>query len=71
MLGKFSDGKTGAAGAATVRRTASCYLEPPALPDVWREQLDSLVAHAGHNTPGCADCLRLAQVVRLLMRPFE
>jgi hypothetical protein len=48
-----------------------CYLAASALPDVLCEQMDFLLAHAGHNLDGCADCLRLAQVVRILMRPFE
>jgi hypothetical protein len=58
-------------GATAVRAVSPCYLAAPALPDVLNEQMSYLLAHAGHNMPGCADCLRLAQVVRLLMRPFE
>jgi hypothetical protein len=42
-----------------------------ALPDVLNEQMSYLLEHAGHNTAGCSDCQRLAQVVRLLMQPFE
>ena len=57
--------------AAVVRATSPCYLAMPALSDVLDEQFSYLLAHAGHNTEGCRDCLRLAQVLRLLMRPFE
>lgn len=72
MTGNRSNGRAGIAGPAEAFRAQStCYLKAAPLPDVWREQLDSLAAHAGHNSPGCAECLRLAQVVRILMRPFE
>ncbi len=57
--------------AATVRAASPCYLAAPELTDVLYEQMDYLLAHAGHNTAGCADCARLAKVVRVLMQPFE
>ena len=56
---------------AAVGAPSPCYLETPTLPDVLNEQMSYLLAHAGHNTPGCADCQRLSEVVRVLMRPFE
>lgn len=48
-----------------------CYLQKPELADVLNEQMTYLLAHVGHNTAGCGDCARLAQVVVLLMRPFD
>ena len=57
--------------AEAVLAAAPCYLAAPALPDVLSEQMSYLIGHAGHNAAGCADCQRLAQVVRILMRPFE
>jgi hypothetical protein len=71
MMPTHSDLSTGSTGAAAVRAMAPCYLAAPALPDVLQEQMAYLLDHAGHNSAGCADCQRLAQVVRLLMRPFE
>jgi hypothetical protein len=72
MTGNHGDWTMGGTQRApSARGLPRCYLEPAALSDVWREQVDSLVAHAGHNTPGCSECLRLAQVLRILMRPFE
>ena len=71
MIANHSDVRAKSGAAASVRPVSTCYLESPALPDVLNEQMSYLLAHAGHNTAGCADCLRLAQVVRLLMRPFE
>jgi hypothetical protein len=62
---------TGTPAVRAARILSHCYVEPASLADVWREQMDSLVAHAGHNAPGCSECLRLAQMVRILMRPFE
>ncbi len=71
MMAKHSDFSdyTGAAGAG--RAVSPCYLAAPALPEVLNEQMSYLLTHAGHNTAGCSDCVRLAQVVRLLMQPFE
>jgi len=57
--------------AGVVQATSLCYRPMPALSDVLDEQLSYLLAHAGHEAEGCRDCLRLAQVVQLLMRPFE
>jgi hypothetical protein len=57
--------------AAAVRASSPRYLAAAELPDVLNEQLDYLLDHAGHHAAGCADCARLAEVVRLLMRPFE
>ena len=57
--------------AAAVQAASTCYLEAPALSDVLTEQMSYLLDHAGHNTPECPDCVRLAEVVRLLMKPFE
>jgi len=54
-----------------VQATPRCYLAAPALADILNEQMSYLLAHAGHDKADCVDCLRLAQVVRLLMRPFE
>jgi hypothetical protein len=72
MTGKHIDLPGKSTGAAAAARDASLrYLATPALPDVLHEQVDFLVAHASHNIPGCAECLRLTQVVRILMRPFE
>ena len=71
MTGNHSDVTAKTTGEAVVRGVSPCYLATPALPDVLGEQMDFLLAHAGHNSAGCADCLRLTQVVRILMRPFE
>ncbi len=72
MIANHSDLLTQSTGAAAaVQAVSPCYLAAPALPEVLKEQMSYLLAHAGHNTKGCPDCLRLAQVVRLLMRPFE
>ena len=57
--------------AAAVRPASPCYLAAPALPEVLHEQIAFLLAHDGHNTAGCSECLRLAQLVRILMRPFD
>jgi hypothetical protein len=53
------------------RKTAVCYLPIPDPRDVLREQLAYLIEHLGHNVPTCVGCVRLAQVKRLLMQPFE
>ena len=58
-------------GGAAVRAASSCYLASPELPDVLYEQMAYLLDHSGHNTPDCAECRRRAELVRLLMRPFE
>ncbi|HTX36709.1 MAG TPA: hypothetical protein VME43_16890 [Bryobacteraceae bacterium] len=72
MIANHSDLPAKSTGAAaTASAVSPCYLAAPALPDVLNEQMAFLLEHAGHNAAGCADCLRLAQVVRLLMRPFE
>jgi|HubBroStandDraft_1064217.scaffolds.fasta_scaffold678261_2 hypothetical protein len=71
MMAKHSDSPAQPTGVAAVRGLSSCYLAAPALHDVLNEQMAYLLAHAGHNTAGCADCLRLAKIVGLLMRPFE
>ena len=72
MMPRNSDLTINSSGAAVaVRPTSPCYLAAPALSDIVNEQLSYLLAHAGHDHACCADCLRLAQVVRLLMRPFE
>jgi len=57
--------------AAAVRPASPRYLEAAELPDVLTEQLRYLLDHAGHKLPGCAECARLKEVVRLLMKPFE
>ncbi|MGO9260007.1 MAG: hypothetical protein ACLQU1_27395 [Bryobacteraceae bacterium] len=72
MTGNHTDLPAKSTGAAAaVQAVSPCYLAAPALPDVLCEQMEFLLAHAGHNSAGCADCLRLAQIVRILMRPFE
>jgi hypothetical protein len=72
MISNHTDSTAKSTGAAAaVRAVSPCYLAAPPLPDVLTEQLEFLLGHAGHNAAGCAECLRLAQVVRLLMRPFE
>jgi hypothetical protein len=72
MTGNHIDVPAKSTGAApAVRGVSPCYLAVPALPDVVGEQMEFLLSHAGHNSAGCADCLRLAQVMRILMRPFE
>jgi len=71
MTADHSDLRRQSTAETTVRHVSNCYQAAPALPDVLNEQMSYLLAHAGHNTAGCTDCLRLAQVVRLLMRPFE
>jgi len=72
MMPIYHDPSAGSAGsAAAVQAASSCYLEAPALSDVLNEQMSYLLAHAGHNQAGCSDCIRLAEVVRLLMKPFE
>ena len=71
MIGNHSDLQTAeTAVVAAPRTTTPCYLEPAALPDVLYEQMDYLLAHAGHDEPGCSDCLRLKQVVNTLMQPL-
>jgi hypothetical protein len=69
-----STGEPGRSGAADAP-ARSCYIAPPDLPEVLREQMSYLLAHdahhAGHNAASCGECLRLAQLVRLLMQPFE
>jgi len=57
--------------AAAVRPVSPCYVAAPALPDILNEQMLYLLGHADHNKAGCSDCVRLGQVVQLLMRPFE
>lgn len=57
--------------AVAVRASSPRYLEPADMSDVLNEQLSYLLDHAGHHAAGCADCARYAEVVRLLMRPFE
>ena len=72
MMPINSDGSANSSGAAAAVRASSFhYLEAADLPDVLSEQLSYLLDHAGHHAAGCADCARLAEVVRLLMRPFE
>lgn len=72
MIGNYSDLQVAETALVEAPRpTTSCYLEPAALPDVLYEQMDYLLAHAGHDEPGCSDCLRLRQVVSALMRPFD
>jgi len=72
MIADYGDWFTKSNGAAEAVQAASpCYLAVPALPDVLNEQMEYLIGHAGHNAAGCADCQRLTEVVRLLMRPFE
>jgi len=72
MISDHSDSRVQSTGAAAaIRPVSPCYQAAADLPDVLSEQLEFLLGHAGHNAAGCADCLRLAQVVRLLMRPFE
>jgi len=57
--------------AAAVRPASPRYLKAAELPEVLTEQFEYLLDHAGHNKPGCAECARLQEVVRLLMKPFE
>jgi hypothetical protein len=72
MLANHSDLQANSTGAApAVQAVSPCYLAAPALPDVLNEQMEFLLAHVGHNTAGCADCVRLEQVRRILMRPFD
>lgn len=71
MTANRSDLPATTGAAAAVRAASPCYLATPPLPDVLHEQMDFLLAHEGHNTAGCSDCLRLAQLVRILMRPFD
>jgi hypothetical protein len=74
--GDFSARSTGVPGrsGAAAARARSCYVAPPDLPEVLQEQMSYLLAHdvqnAGHNAAGCGECMRLAQLVRLLMEPF-
>ena len=70
MIGKRSGWKA-ESGAETTPAVPSCYISASPLPDIWHEQLNILASHASHNAPACPDCQRLAQVVRILMRPFE
>ncbi len=73
--GDFSGRSTTTGTGAAAARARSCYIAPPALPEVLQEQMSYLLAHdahkAGRNAAGCGECLRLAQLVRLLMQPFE
>jgi hypothetical protein len=73
MIANRSDlpAKSSKAAAAAVQALSPCYLAAPALPEVLEEQMAFLLAHEGHNTAGCSECLRLAQLVRILMRPFD
>ena len=71
MTAIHSDLPAGPIGPAAVRGASRCYVASAALPDVLNEQMSYLLDHAGHNVAGCSDCQRLAQVVHLLMQPFE
>lgn len=54
-------------------KSGSCYVDPPpSVMEVMREQMEFLVAHVGpacHRS--CAECARLEQVKRYLLRPFD
>jgi hypothetical protein len=62
-----SDPEKGAAQAVQ----EPCSPAKPILADVLREQMEFLLAHAGHNSPYCEDCLRLQSVIEILMQPFR
>lgn len=51
---------------------SGCYLVQPSPMEVMREQLEYLLQHDDSNCyRGCADCQRLDQVKRFLLRPFD
>jgi len=71
MIANHSDLPAKPARAAAGRGVSTCYVEAPALPDVLHEQISYLLGHANHKSDGCPECLRLGEVTRLLMRPFD
>jgi hypothetical protein len=51
--------------------TRKSFSEPAPLIDVLFDQLEYLVSHMDHGCPpGCPDCSRLEQIVKLLLLPF-
>jgi len=51
--------------------TRKSFTEPAPLIDVLFDQLEYLVSHMDHQCPpGCPDCSRLEQIVKLLLLPF-
>ena len=61
------------AGPYPVAKRGCCYVEPPpSTMEVMQEQMQYLFAHASSACPpGCAECARLDQVRRCLLRPFD
>lgn len=45
--------------------------QKPTTADVLREQFESLIEHAEHEHSPCRSCIRLEEVARALMKPFE
>ena len=61
----------GGARAATHRRKAGCYVALAPLLEVMEDQIHYLIGHAARQClPGCADCARLEEAKRCLLRPF-
>jgi len=61
----------GGAGAASRHRTIGCYVARAPLLEVMEDQVHYLISHGGKNClPGCADCARLEEAKRCLLRPF-
>jgi hypothetical protein len=61
----------GGARAASDRRKPGCYVTLRPLLEVMEDQIRYLIDHAGKQClPGCADCARLEEAKRCLLRPF-
>ena len=66
-------GNASAAGAkaAPRRRVTACYVPRAPLLEVMEDQIHYLISHSGRRCPpGCADCARLEEAKRCLLRPF-
>jgi len=62
---------SGGARAASRHRTTTCYVARVPLLEVMEDQIYYLISHGGKNClPACADCARLEEAKRCLLRPF-
>jgi len=61
----------GGAGTASHHRKARCYVTLAPVLEVMEDQIHYLISHASKQClPACADCARLEEAKRCLLRPF-
>jgi hypothetical protein len=68
----LDDGRESCATGEVCPFPGSCYIGPAPVTEVLFDQLEYLLSHGGaHCGADCMDCLRLAQIEKLLLLPFS